>query len=114
VRRRGRQIAMPVPTTSGDASPAVARILGRLRRGLAWLTETDAGLAVEDRPDPGLTRRFLAALDAWDATENALRELYHYQGCILGPGQSCPDDAPVRCRHCAGTAGPIQHHGLEK
>jgi len=87
-------------------SRGLANTLRRLHKGMEWLTEVDKRLrAIQDR-DKRLVARFLEALDLWDNLDKMVRELYHFEGCVLGPGQRCPDDAPVACRYCGSRNRP--------
>ncbi|MBI4200726.1 MAG: hypothetical protein HY531_00375 [Chloroflexi bacterium] len=88
--------------TTTHYRPEVQAVLDKLRRGHAWLTETHAALLAVSNAGIGskLEQRFLDGIDRWDSYDLALRSLYGFQGCILGPGQRCPDDSPVSCRGC--------------
>jgi len=81
--------------------------LNRLRAGHIWLADTDKRLGVMEanggQPEADYDRlrdKFLAALDAWDEMERQLRQLFLYQGCVMGAGLSCPAESPVRCAAC--------------
>jgi hypothetical protein len=77
----------------------------RLRVGQQWLTREYQRWLVGD-PQAATDERFSRALAGWDALERILRQLYEYQGCIFGPAQSCPEDAPVQCDGCLVDSGP--------
>lgn len=74
-------------------------LLQRLLAGSRWLTAARSAWA-EDRPDAPTDARFSAALAAWDVLERKLRHQFCYEGCVYGPGQRCPEDAPVTCDAC--------------
>ena len=102
-RCRGEAEGHHVDKATVDArrQESVERLLSRLRNGHTWLTEVHLQLLEEREVYEGLEDRFLEAFDSWDAMDQMLRELYSYQGCVVGPGQRCPDESPVSCRACS-------------
>lgn len=72
----------------------------RLQKGVAWLTEVHGHIRDIEGKDHPLTQRFLDTLDQWDAMDKMVREFYDHQGCVMGLGQRCPEEAPVVCRSC--------------
>jgi len=69
--------------------------------GQRWLTEQHERYFEEDWgavPDDLFSRE----LDTWIRSEDQLRAQYGYQGCMLGPGEHCPEEGPVRCQACSG------------
>ena len=74
-------------------------LLTRLQAGTKWLTHqheqwlSNAPTAVNDE-------RFSASLNLWWAIEQTVRQVYGYEGCVLGPGEHCPESAPVTCDSC--------------
>jgi hypothetical protein len=96
------------PTKENEKSPVLANplvdhLLDRLRKGLEWLT---AQHQAWDNGDPDATsdKAFSAALAAWTEMEQSLRAVFDLEGCVLGPDQQCPEDAPVRCDACCDQA----------
>jgi hypothetical protein len=79
---------------------ALVTLLGRLQAGQRWLTE-QYGRWLDGGSDAASDEEFSKALGGWDALEKGLRGL-GYLGCVCGPGQHCPEDAPVRCDSCVG------------
>ena len=55
----------------------------------------------------GMEERFLDALDFWDRMDQMLRGVYSFEGCVMGPGQRCPDESPVSCRGCGVPGGQV-------
>lgn len=75
------------------------QILSQLKAGSRLLTE--AHLAwVSEEPNSPADEKFSIALAAWDLLERKLRTEFRYEGCVYGPGQRCPTDAPVMCDAC--------------
>ena len=91
---------------------SVERLLTRLRKGHEWLSETQAKLLEEVEVYEGMQGQFNNALGGWDDLDGMLREVYSYEGCVMGPGQRCPNESPVSCRGCAsGEVEPMQEDG---
>ena len=76
-------------------------LLSRLQAGSRWLTAQHQAW-LDKKQGAASDERFSVALDAWAEMERSLRLVYDYQGCIFGPDQRCPEDAPVRCDGCLG------------
>ena len=74
-------------------------LLGRLQAGSRWLAEHHQ-LLLEDDPLGASGDRLLQVLDGWDRLERPVRVVYGFQYCVFGVGQTCPEDAPVRCGAC--------------
>ena len=66
-----------------------------------WLTAQHQAW-LDDKKDAASGERFSVALDGWAEMERSLRLVYNYEGCIFGPDQRCPEDAPVTCDGCRG------------
>ena len=79
------------------------QLLTRLRNGSVWLSDCQDRLRMKEWGDQDETAAFLDAIDLWDNLDMALRNIYpEFTGCVLGAGQECAGDAPVRCRWCSG------------
>ena len=79
------------------------RLLTRLREGAHFLADAQQTLLESGERYTKLEERFLTGIDLWDHLDYMLRFTYpDFKGCVLGPGQRCAEDAPVRCRACAG------------
>ena len=90
----------PVTKTNRQGlSKSVKEFRDRLQAGSRWLTWHHQA-RLDDNPRAESDDRFIAALDLWSAMEGNLRELFGYEGCIFGPGESCPEDTPVTCDAC--------------
>jgi hypothetical protein len=76
------------------------KLLSRLQAGSQWLTAQHQAW-LDDRPEAANDERFSVALAAWSEMERSLRLVFRYEGCVFGPDQRCPDDAPIRCDACA-------------
>ena len=74
-------------------------LLQRLMAGVRWM-DAQHQAWIDGKPDAATDERFSTALEGWDFLERKLRHEYGYEGCIFGPGQHCPEDAPVRCDAC--------------
>jgi len=89
-------------TVDARRQQAQDRLLERLLNGQKWLA--DALECLLDMPEVGLGShldvQFSNAVHLWERMDNMLRELFNYQDCIRGEGQSCPDSAPGFCRYC--------------
>lgn len=72
----------------------------RLQVGQAWLKEVWGCYCAQDRLTEKMQARFLEGRDRWDNLDKALRELYAWQGCGLGPGRHCDDSSPIVCASC--------------
>lgn len=74
-------------------------LLDSLRKGSEWLRKQHNALF----DDPGSVDldRYTRGLDRWDGLEATLRQIHGYQGCILGEGKRCPDDAQPVCAACS-------------
>ena len=75
------------------------KLLSRLRAGTEWLTAQHKSW-LDGNPYAESDERFSAAVEGWDLLERKLRQEFGYEGCIFGPDQRCPEDAPVRCDAC--------------
>ena len=76
-------------------------LLTRLQAGSDWLTIHHQAW-LNGNPNAADDERFSKSLAAWGEMERSLRLVYGYEGCIFGPDQRCPEDAPVRCDFCIG------------
>lgn len=82
-----------------DLAYATTNLLVRLQAGSKWLISqhqqfrSGATTAVSDE-------RFAASLDLFWAEEQTLRRIYGFEGCVFGPGEACPKDAPIPCEGC--------------
>ena len=101
------------------APPAIMRedqeiLLNRLVKGQAWLTKTHRQLLKRSDLGNGSDEeaQFLDALEAWDTFDYRLRELYAYEGCVIGQGCNCPKESPVSCRSCGSMTSYGQGHLL--
>jgi hypothetical protein len=79
-------------------------LLSRLQSGSHWLTAQHQAW-LEGKPDAANDERFSVALAAWTEMERSLRQVFGYEGCICGPDQRCPEDAPVTCNFCMEMEG---------
>ena len=91
IRKEGRQ----------TPSKAVKLLLSRLRSGSQWLTWQDEARLAGNAGD-GRDHRFNTCLEGWELMERTLRNSFAYEGCIFGPGETCPPDGPTRCEACRG------------
>ena len=96
---------------ASDLSIGAQRLLDRLRKGHLWLTETHLRLLEEREVYEGMEKRFLGAIDRWDELDAMLRDLYAYNGCVMGWRSRCPEDSPISCRGCARSQEPINPEG---
>ena len=80
-------------------TPEGENTLSRLRGGSEWLTASHLAW-VGGKPNAATDERVSTALAAWDELERDLRSAFGYEGCIFGPGERCPKDAPVSCDSC--------------
>ena len=78
-----------------DAEQTLLRLLA----GSRWISAAHNAW-VEGKPDAPTDERFSTALAAWDLLERKLRNEFGYEGCVYGPSQQCPKDAPVMCDAC--------------
>jgi hypothetical protein len=83
----------------GRAKDGRDLLLQRLMAGVRWM-DAQHQAWIDGKPDAATDERFSTALEGWDFLERKLRHEYGYEGCIFGPGQHCPEDAPVRCDAC--------------
>jgi diadenosine tetraphosphatase ApaH/serine/threonine PP2A family protein phosphatase len=74
-------------------------LLSRLQAGSRWLTAQHQAW-LDSKPDAASDQRFSVALAAWSEMERSLRMVFGYEGCVFGPDQRCPKDAPVICDAC--------------
>ena len=76
------------------------QLIASLRKGHEWLRKQHNALF----DDPGSVDldQYTRGLDKWDGLEVTLRQIHGYEGCILGEGIRCPDDAQPTCAACAG------------
>ena len=89
-------------TCSRPAQDALSdHLLSRLQAGSRWLTAQHQAW-LDDKEDAASDERVSVALDGWDEMERSLRLVYDYEGCVFGPDQRCPEDAPVTCDFCVG------------
>ena len=84
---------------AGQLTPDGEQILSRLKAGSQWLMEAHLSW-VSEEPNSPADEKFSIALAAWDLLERKLRTECRYEGCVYGPGQRCPTDAPVMCDAC--------------
>ena len=90
-RKQGRQ----------TASKPVKLLLPRLQFGSRWLTsQHEARLA--GKAEGKSNERFSTCLESWELMERTLRNVYGYEGCIFGPGDTCPTASRTRCEACTG------------
>ena len=75
------------------------KLLSRLQAGTHWLTVQHQAW-LDNKPLAANDERFSKALASWSEMERSLRVVYGYEGCVMGPGQRCPGDAPVICDAC--------------
>ena len=94
-------VAKPVDSTAKATTPSVEHLLGRLRNGHVWLTETNNHLCEAIEVSKRLEERFLDMLDKWDNLDLELRRDHRFTACVTLEGK-CPQDSPVSCRGCAG------------
>lgn len=88
----------PLSNKGMPSSERVNHLLSRLVAGTCWVT-TQHRLWVNDKPGAASNNRFSESLALWDNLERELRSL-GFVGCIFGPTQRCPKDAPVACDEC--------------
>ena len=83
-------------------------LLQRLMAGIRWM-EHQHRAWLNGQPGAETDKRFSVVLEGWDLLEKKLRQEYGYEGCVLGPDQRCPEEAPVRCDSCvAAISQPLQ------
>ena len=80
--------------------PALTLLLRRLRSGQQWLTATFDQLDAGSSGGP-LERQYFRAIEFWIDVEREVRELFNFQGCVIGQ-RGCHGDAPVNCEACVG------------
>ena len=82
--------------------PGVDHALSKMRKGHEWLIGTHRRVLEMSSAGIGsvLEAKLLDAIDRFDAYDLTLRIVVDFQGCILGPGERCPEDSPVSCRGC--------------
>ena len=95
-----------------DDNTESSRLLVRLEAGSRWLAAQHQ-LWLADDPSAADDANFSEELAAWDSLERILRQVYHYQGCIFGPGQACPEDACAWCDPCAVATRPVTKPMIE-
>ena len=83
-----------------NPSPTAAYLLGRLRKGLQWLTTAFQELDTPSTMPQAKVDTFLKGLDTWVELEALLRSTHGYEGCVMGEGQRCTDASPVSCDWC--------------
>jgi len=81
-------------------SESALLLMERLRKGGQWLTEQHCRWLRED-PIASADDKFGHALASWTELEQVFR-CTGYEGCIFGPDQRCPEDAPLTCDCCVG------------
>jgi hypothetical protein len=82
-------------------SKSVKLLLSRLQCGSRYLTwQLESRLDGNDEANS--KERFETCLASWVLMDQALRDVYGYEGCIFGPGEICPSEAPTRCQACNG------------
>ena len=82
-------------------SNSVKLLLPRLQFGSRWLTsQHEARLA--GNAEGKNNERFSTCLESWELMERTLRNVYGYEGCIFGPGDTCPTASRTRCEACTG------------
>ena len=92
-----------MPTNQASLPAGALGLLDRLRKGATYLMDAHKTLLETGERYTKLEKRFLAGIDLWDSLDYLLRFTHpSFKGCVLGAGQVCPHDAPVRCRSCAG------------
>jgi hypothetical protein len=74
-------------------------LLTRLRKGAEWLLDHHR-LWQDESPGAAGDALFGKMLHLWADLNEQLRAEYAFKGCVRGPGQRCPDDAPVVCMAC--------------
>ena len=84
------------------ADVSVNELLERLRKGSAWLREQDQHYFDGGHEQAASDELFGKMWALWSDLELALRHVHGYEGCMLGPGEHCPEEGPVRCRACGG------------
>jgi hypothetical protein len=84
------------PSSTFAPNEVTDHLLSRLQSGSHWLTAQPQAW-LEGRPDAASDERFSVALAAWTEMERSLRLVFGYEGCVFGPDQRCPDEAPVVC-----------------
>jgi hypothetical protein len=89
----------PQPNDPACNNAYVDHLLSRLRAGSQWLTAQHQAW-LDSKPDAASDERFSVALAAWGEMERSLRLVFGYEGCVFGPDQRCPYDAPVICDSC--------------
>ena len=84
-----------------EALPESAVLLiERLRNGSQWLAQ-EHSLWLSEDPIASADDKFSHALASWTELERVFR-CTGYGGCIFGPDQRCPVDAPAKCDGCRG------------
>ena len=83
-----------------EASGSPDVMLDSLRKGSEWLRKQHT--ALYDAPDSVNWDTYTKGLDKWDGLEAPLRQVHHYEGCVLGEGKRCPEDSQPVCQSCAG------------
>ncbi|MSQ17761.1 MAG: hypothetical protein EXR54_09435 [Dehalococcoidia bacterium] len=82
---------------------SIDTLLGRLRAGHRHLIECSKRLIAQATLYDGMADELTRGLDTFEALEKLLREVYGYQGCVMGQGRHCPTASPVWCRACGPT-----------
>ena len=95
-------IGAPRPRPNGR--PGCQRMLVELRRGQRWLTTQHARWCNGD-PYAADDATFSRVLAEWLDTENVLRTMFDYSGCI-NTGEACSEAEVVSCDACASDVGP--------
>ena len=75
------------------------QLLERLRNGARWLRDEHRRL-LDDDPHRASHEVFSTVSVSWDQLETTLRQLHHYEGCVMGHGKRCPEGGPMRCSAC--------------
>jgi hypothetical protein len=80
-------------------STTVNKLLSRLQAGsrwIGWIPWLEGDVEFDN------DQRFIKILELWISMEQMVRQVFGYEGCIFGPGETCPEESPVRCDACVG------------
>ena len=103
LRRHKSEVLARLRTLQGEAesalSPEGRELLVRLRKGAAWLLDHHR-LWQDNSPGAAGDALFGKMLHLWADLDEQIRAQYAFKGCVCGPGQKCPEDAPVVCMAC--------------
>jgi len=92
----------PVVIKKRELHPGAEDLLKRLRKGQTWLVDVWRHMGLEP-VDAREEERFAEGIGLWDDLDEALRNLYDFEGCPIAEGK-CNREAPVVCRACADRA----------